>query len=282
MWNRSRLMRGSFWSAWKSRMSMRSTASRRRSRSGRRTPRGIRARPWRLRPSCTIFCGCCGRARAGPIARTAASTWSAIPWIRWPREMLAQPEGSRWYALFPMPRQRRTPRRCATTCSICARRASTGCFRVGKMFEFSTPESLLDVDFSKPVFVAGGPPGDLAGHCASAWWTPSRSAIAKPGKSSFEAGRPGDRRFASTRSSPASYAARTSSSPSRACSASTIPFGACQRCQGFGNTIDYDMDLVIPNRALSIEQGAVDPWTKPQYSGFGVDFRKDYARARCG
>ena len=32
---------------------------------------------------------------------------------------------------------------------------------------------------------------------------------------------------------------------------------------------------MIPNRALSIQQGAVDPWTKPQYSGYGVDFRKD-------
>ena len=27
------------------------------------------------------------------------------------------------------------------------------------------------------------------------------------------------------------------------------PFGACKRCQGFGNTIDYDMDLVIPDRS---------------------------------
>jgi len=52
------------------------------------------------------------------------------------------------------------------------------------------------------------------------------------------------------------------------------PFGACKRCQGFGNTIDYDLDLVIPNRAVALQQGAVDPWTKPQYSGFGVDFRK--------
>ncbi len=45
------------------------------------------------------------------------------------------------------------------------------------------------------------------------------------------------------------------------------PFGACKRCQGFGNTIDYDMDLVIPDRMLSLDNGAVDPWTKPQYSG---------------
>ncbi len=46
------------------------------------------------------------------------------------------------------------------------------------------------------------------------------------------------------------------------------PFGACKRCQGFGNTIDYDMDLVIPDKSMSIAKGAVDPWTKPQHSWY--------------
>ncbi|MEI9813122.1 MAG: hypothetical protein WDO18_10850 [Acidobacteriota bacterium] len=53
------------------------------------------------------------------------------------------------------------------------------------------------------------------------------------------------------------------------------PQGACQRCQGFGNTIDYDLDLIIPNRSLSIQQGAVDPWTKPQHSWYLTEFRRD-------
>jgi excinuclease ABC subunit A len=52
------------------------------------------------------------------------------------------------------------------------------------------------------------------------------------------------------------------------------PMGACPRCQGFGNTIDYDLDLVIPNPGLSLDEGAVDPWTKPQYERFGLQFRK--------
>ena len=26
------------------------------------------------------------------------------------------------------------------------------------------------------------------------------------------------------------------------------PYGACPRCQGFGNTIDFDLDLVIPDK----------------------------------
>ena len=41
------------------------------------------------------------------------------------------------------------------------------------------------------------------------------------------------------------------------------PFGACPLCQGFGNTIGVDYDLVIPNPLLTIREGAVDPFTKP-------------------
>ncbi len=52
------------------------------------------------------------------------------------------------------------------------------------------------------------------------------------------------------------------------------PMGACPRCQGFGNTIDYDLDLVIPNPSLSLEEGAVDPWTKPQYEWNQAHYKK--------
>jgi excinuclease ABC subunit A len=43
------------------------------------------------------------------------------------------------------------------------------------------------------------------------------------------------------------------------------PFGACPTCQGFGNTIGLDPELIIPNRELSLAAGAIEPWTKPQY-----------------
>ncbi|MFN0111633.1 MAG: excinuclease ABC subunit UvrA [Blastocatellia bacterium] len=43
------------------------------------------------------------------------------------------------------------------------------------------------------------------------------------------------------------------------------PFGACPTCQGFGNTIGLDMNLVIPNRELSLSQGVIEPFTKPQF-----------------
>ena len=43
------------------------------------------------------------------------------------------------------------------------------------------------------------------------------------------------------------------------------PFGACPTCHGFGNIIELDMDLVIPDRSKTINQGAIEPWSKPHY-----------------
>ena len=43
------------------------------------------------------------------------------------------------------------------------------------------------------------------------------------------------------------------------------PYGACPRCQGFGNTIDFDPNLIVPDRSKSLDDGAIDPWTKPKY-----------------
>ncbi|HEX8150614.1 MAG TPA: excinuclease ABC subunit UvrA [Pyrinomonadaceae bacterium] len=52
------------------------------------------------------------------------------------------------------------------------------------------------------------------------------------------------------------------------------PYGACPTCQGFGNTIGLDIDLVIPNPALSLAEGAIEPWTKPQYDWARTELRR--------
>ena len=52
------------------------------------------------------------------------------------------------------------------------------------------------------------------------------------------------------------------------------PFGACPTCQGFGNTIGLDLDLVIPNPQLSLADGAIEPWTKPQYDWARAELRR--------
>ncbi len=54
------------------------------------------------------------------------------------------------------------------------------------------------------------------------------------------------------------------------------PYGACPTCQGFGNTIGLDIDLVIPNPGLTLTEGAIEPWTKPQY-----EWAKDELRQFC-
>jgi excinuclease ABC subunit A len=41
------------------------------------------------------------------------------------------------------------------------------------------------------------------------------------------------------------------------------PFGACPECNGFGNIIEIDIDKVIPDKGLSLAEGAIEPWTKP-------------------
>ncbi len=43
------------------------------------------------------------------------------------------------------------------------------------------------------------------------------------------------------------------------------PLGACPTCEGFGDTVDVDMDLVIPDRKLTIREGAIAPWNTPAY-----------------
>ncbi len=43
------------------------------------------------------------------------------------------------------------------------------------------------------------------------------------------------------------------------------PLGACPTCEGFGNVIDIDMDLVVPNQNKSLADGAIAVWNTPAY-----------------
>ncbi len=38
------------------------------------------------------------------------------------------------------------------------------------------------------------------------------------------------------------------------------PYGACPKCGGLGDKLEFDPDLVIPDKSLSIEEGAIIPW----------------------
>ena len=50
------------------------------------------------------------------------------------------------------------------------------------------------------------------------------------------------------------------------------PVGACPRCEGFGRIIGIDEQLVIPNRALSVYDGAVVCWRGDVMTGWKDDF----------
>lgn len=52
------------------------------------------------------------------------------------------------------------------------------------------------------------------------------------------------------------------------------PYGACSHCQGFGNKIEIDMDLVIPDKSKTLKQGAIKPWTTDGYSDFQTRLEK--------
>jgi excinuclease ABC subunit A len=52
------------------------------------------------------------------------------------------------------------------------------------------------------------------------------------------------------------------------------PFGACPTCHGFGNIIELDMDLVVPDKTKSIQQGAIEPWSKPHYRAHLAELKR--------
>src|SRR5712664_2955635 len=151
-------------------------------------------------------------------------------------------------------------------------------FQNGQVFEFSTPESLLDVNFSEPVF------GLVDRLVVSA---DQRSRIVdaveigyrEAGEVIFEtAARDGDgeaphRLRFSQRFECKNDGSRYEAPEPRLFSFNN-PYGACPRCQGFGNTIDFDLDLVIPDKGKTLNEGAIEPWTKPKYRTLFTELKR--------
>jgi len=40
------------------------------------------------------------------------------------------------------------------------------------------------------------------------------------------------------------------------------PYGACKSCDGLGTILEFDPDLIVPDKSLSLENGAIDAWRK--------------------
>ena len=43
------------------------------------------------------------------------------------------------------------------------------------------------------------------------------------------------------------------------------PYGACERCSGFGRNLEIDPELLVPDPALSLAEGVIEPFTKTSY-----------------
>jgi excinuclease ABC subunit A len=194
------------------------------------------------------------------------------------QRLLELPEGSRWYALFPVSQEAHPDtQKLRDHLFDLRRKGFTRLFQSGRTFEFSTPESLLDIDFSQPLYV-------LADRIAMAPGMHQRlvdtveTCYREAGECVFESAA-GEERLRFSEKFACKRCRLEFAEPEPHLFSFNSPFGACPRCQGFGNTIDFNLDLVIPDRSLSLEEGAVEPWTKPKYRSWLGNFRK-MARGR--
>src|SRR5579859_8052630 len=161
-------------------------------------------------------------------------------------------------------------------------------YQSGSVFEFSTPESLLDLNFAEPVFVlvdrlVTSP--EIRSRVVDAIETAYREAgevifeIPNDGEQPADAARgmqpPQTLRFAQRFE--CKFCNLRYEEPEPRLFSFNNPYGACPRCQGFGNTIDFDLDLVIPDKLKTLAEGAIEPWTKPKYRPLQADLKR-YAK----
>ena len=169
-----------------------------------------------------------------------------------------------------------------STLSELQKRGFNRLYQDGKIHEFSTPETLLDVNFCKAVYVLvdrlGVNPDSRARLVDSI-----EICYREGGEAILEfiadsAGNPAERLTFNERFECKNDGTLYQEPEPRLFSFNN-PYGACPRCQGFGNTIDFDLNLVVPDPSKSLDDGAIEPWTKPRYRVLLQEARK-WARAR--
>ena len=186
--------------------------------------------------------------------------------------VLSLPEGSRWYILFPV----RAPGELKVHLFDLRKKGFARLFQNGRTFEFSTPESLLEIDFNQPLFVqvdrisiSDGLRERLVDSVEICYREAAEAIL-------LSADGTERLRFSERFTCPSAHMEFCEPEPNLF--SFNSPSGACPRCQGFGNTIDFDMDLVLPDKTLSLQAGAVEPWSKPKGREWYFDFRRSAAR----
>ena len=156
-------------------------------------------------------------------------------------------------------------------------------YQDGRIHEFSSPESLLDLDFARPVYVlvdrlAVNPESrsrlvDSIEICYREGWGEAILEFVADGAGNSAERITFNERF-ECKNDGTLY-----QEPEPRLFSFNNPFGACPRCQGFGNTIDFDLNLVVPDPSKSFDDGAIEPWSKPRYRTLLQEARK-WARSR--
>ncbi|PYX34773.1 MAG: excinuclease ABC subunit A [Acidobacteria bacterium] len=212
--------------------------------------------------------------------------------------ILAQPEGTRFNVLFPVlsaaPVSEESARKktrgkkkadaessqlseaLKTRLFDLRKRGFNRLFQNGQLFEFSTPESLLDINFAEPVFalidrLAVSP--DARARIVDAVEIGYREASEVIFETAPRDGERTERLRFSHRFECKNDGTRYDEPEPRLFSFNN-PYGACPRCQGFGNTIDFDLDLVIPDKGKTLNEGAIEPWTKPKYRPLFTELKR--------
>src|ERR1700722_19312780 len=213
-------------------------------------------------------------------------------------KVLALPEGRRFYVLYELklapesagdatnapnaPRARKPLKLTQETVREVLiglrKRGFNRLYQSGRVFEFAAPEDLLDVNFTKPVYV-------LVDRLALS--SEVRSRLMDSIEICYREGR-GEAILEFVPDSPDQAPERMVFNERFECKkcgevyqepeprlfSFNNPYGACPRCQGFGNTIDFDLDRVIPDKSKSLADGAIEPWTKPRYRQLNMEMRK--------
>jgi len=147
-------------------------------------------------------------------------------------------------------------------------------YQDGQVHEFIVPESLLDVDFKKPVYVlvdrlavseeAKSRLIDSVEICYREGQGEAIVRFVQPlGKADSDEG-DGERLVFNERFECKNDGTIYQEPEPRLFSFNN-PYGACPRCQGFGNTVDFDLNLVVPDPSKTLDEGAIEPWTKPRF-----------------
>ena len=157
-------------------------------------------------------------------------------------------------------------------------------YQHGKIVEFSTPESLLELDFSQPLFilidriVVSSEARARVVDAAETGYRESGEVIfevaPRADESGVESGASERRQFRFSGAYACSHCNRVYREPEPPLFSFNNPYGACARCEGFGNTIDFDLDRIIPDKTRTLNEGAIDPWVRPKYRPMFGELRR--------